>query len=217
MAVLLVKLWAPSYSWTARSQTLLSASRLVRLATTSSHIPRETSSSACSCVVWASRARLLKLEIVKSHTYSTTAYQTNEGATNGTLIIDNVDMSSNVPVAVSESSSGATILAGNAKVTSWMQGRAYSGANSGAAMQGASQTAVTKPASLLTSSGNVFARSKPQYESVSVSSFKSVKAAGAKGDGVTDDTAAIQAVFTAASSGDVVYFDHGESSFLNRE
>jgi len=37
----------------------------------------------------------------------------------------------------------------------------------------------------------------------------SVKAAGAKGDGVTDDTAAIQAVFNSASTSDVVYFDHG--------
>jgi hypothetical protein len=36
-----------------------------------------------------------------------------------------------------------------------------------------------------------------------------VKAAGAKGDGVTDDTAAIQALFDSASASDVVYFDHG--------
>lgn len=71
------------------------------------------------------------------------------------------------------------------------------------------QTAPTKPASLLTSSGNVFARSKPQYEGVAVSSFKSVKAAGAKGDGVTDDTAAIQALFNSVAATDVVYFDHG--------
>ena len=136
-----------------------------------------------------------------------TVYSTNEGATNGTLIIDNVDMSTNVPVAVSNAESKATVLTGNTKIALWMQGRSYSSA-SGAAKQG-SQTAVTKPAKLLNSVGNVFTRSKPQYEGVAVSSFKSAKAAGAKGDGVTDDTAAIQALFNSASASDIVYFDHG--------
>ena len=39
--------------------------------------------------------------------------------------------------------------------------------------------------------------------------FLSVKSAGAKGDGTTDDTAAIQAVFDKATVSQVVYFDHG--------
>jgi glucan 1,3-beta-glucosidase len=64
------------------------------------------------------------------------------------------------------------------------------------------------PSSLLGTSG-VFARSKPQYESVPVSSFISVKSAGAVGDGVTDDTLAIQNIFNSASPEQVVYFDHG--------
>jgi glucan 1,3-beta-glucosidase len=136
-----------------------------------------------------------------------TVYSTTEGATNGTLIIDNVDMSNNVPVAVSNPASQATILAGNAKISSWIQGREYA-SGSGAAKQG-SQTAVTKPATLLNSAGNVFTRSKPQYETVPVASFLSAKTAGAKGDGVTDDTAAIQALFNSATASDVVYFDHG--------
>lgn len=138
-----------------------------------------------------------------------TAYSTSEGATNGTLIIDNVDFSQNVPVAVSNAANQATVLAGNAKISSWTQGRNYAGANSGTVGQGP-QNAPTKPAGLLNSaSGNVFTRSKPQYENVPVSSFKSVKAAGAKGDGVTDDTAAIQALFNSVSDSDIVYFDHG--------
>lgn len=115
--------------------------------------------------------------------------------------------SSTVPVAVSNAASQATILTGNAKISSWMQGRTYTSA-SGEATQG-SQTAVTKPATLLNSAGNVFTRSKPQYETVPVASFLSAKAAGAKGDGVTDDTAAIQALFNSATASDVVYFDHG--------
>ncbi|EXJ83349.1 glucan 1,3-beta-glucosidase [Capronia coronata CBS 617.96] len=69
-------------------------------------------------------------------------------------------------------------------------------------------TAPKLPSSLM--DGNaVFERSKPQYENVPVSSFVSVRSAGAKGDGVTDDTAAIQRIFDAASPDQIVYFDHG--------
>ncbi|KIW30901.1 uncharacterized protein PV07_02593 [Cladophialophora immunda] len=69
-------------------------------------------------------------------------------------------------------------------------------------------TAPTMAASLM--NGNkVFERSKPQYQNVPVSSFVSVKSAGAKGDGVTDDTAAIQNILNNATPDQVVYFDHG--------
>lgn len=70
-------------------------------------------------------------------------------------------------------------------------------------------TAPSLPADLLDGSGAVLQRSKPQYESVPVSSFVSVKSAGAKGDGVTDDTDAIQSVLNSATSDQVIYFDHG--------
>ncbi|KAK5561906.1 hypothetical protein LTR46_000711 [Exophiala xenobiotica] len=69
-------------------------------------------------------------------------------------------------------------------------------------------TAPTLPASLM--NGNaIFERSKPQYEDVPVSSFVSVKSAGAKGDGVTDDTATLQSILNNATEGQIVYFDHG--------
>ncbi|OBT63534.1 hypothetical protein VE03_07016 [Pseudogymnoascus sp. 23342-1-I1] len=138
----------------------------------------------------------------------TTVYQTDEGSTNGTLIIENVDMSSNVPVAVKNAGTKATLLAGNAKIDSWTQGREYKAVNAGKDVQGSTFT-TTKPAGLLGADGRVFAKSKPQYADVPSSSFISVKSKGAKGDGVTDDTAAIQAVFDAATADNVVYFDHG--------
>lgn len=137
-----------------------------------------------------------------------TVYSTTEGSTNGSLVIDNVNFSPNVPVAVSNAASKATLLAGNTKIASWVQGRSYKGANTGTAAQGP-QAAITKPGVLLNAAGNVFTRSKPQYEGEPVSAFKSVKAAGAKGDGVTDDTAAIQALFNSIGASDIVYFDHG--------
>jgi glucan 1,3-beta-glucosidase len=66
-----------------------------------------------------------------------------------------------------------------------------------------------KPSVLVEGSGKVFERSKPLYETVDASSFVSVKSAGAKGDGTTDDTDAIQKVLDSATSDQIVYFDHG--------
>ncbi|KAG9247627.1 glycoside hydrolase family 55 protein [Calycina marina] len=136
-----------------------------------------------------------------------TAYASSPVSTNGTLIIENVDMSENVPAAVSCTTTNSTVLAGNTVVASWAQGRQYTG-NAGKVIQ-APLTATTKAASLLDSSGAVVTRSKPQYETEAISSFKSAKDSGAKGDGVTDDTAAIQALFDSATANDVVYFDQG--------
>lgn len=67
----------------------------------------------------------------------------------------------------------------------------------------------TKPSALLDNNGKVFERSKPLYESYSASSFVSVRSAGAKGDGETDDTQAIQKVLNSATEDQIVYLDHG--------
>lgn len=136
-----------------------------------------------------------------------TLYNPDQTSTNGTLIIDNVDMSSNVPIAVKNSGTGATLLGGNAKIASWIQGRAYTGGD-GEAVQDA-QTPPTKPAALINEAGKIVTKSKPQYTDVDASKFVSVKAKGAKGDGSTDDTAAIQAVFDSIGADEIVYFDHG--------
>ena len=137
-----------------------------------------------------------------------TLYSPANPDTNNTLIIDNSDMSENVPVAVSNKATSETILEGNTAIASWIQGRIYSGADGGKPIQD-SQAPIKKPAILLDGSGNVVTRSKPQYEDVPVSQFISVKSRGAAGDGVTDDSDVIQQVFDEAKTGDVVYFDHG--------
>ncbi|KAL8715457.1 MAG: hypothetical protein Q9220_000791 [cf. Caloplaca sp. 1 TL-2023] len=143
-------------------------------------------------------------------------------ATGGTLIIDNVDFTGCSAAIIG--ASGKTLLAGGSKVASWAQGHAYTTGTNDAAnatcttgtaasassvtVQGA-LTAPSKPASLLNAQGAVFERTKPQYETASTTSFLSVKSSGAKGDGTTDDTAAIQALFDKATADQIVYFDHG--------
>lgn len=70
-------------------------------------------------------------------------------------------------------------------------------------------SAPSKPAILKDGQGKIFERSKPLYEGYPASAFVSVKSAGAKGDGSTDDTAAIQKVLDNAKEDQIVYFDHG--------
>ena len=64
------------------------------------------------------------------------------------------------------------------------------------------------PAALLGTDG-FFQRSKPQYEDVDVSNFVSIKSQGAKGDGVQDDTQAIQNAMNSITTDQILYFDHG--------
>lgn len=123
----------------------------------------------------------------------------------GTLIIDNVDFTK-CTTAV-QNNSGGTVLAGGTVVASWGQGRMYTG-NAGSRSQG-SLSAPNKVSGLLDSSGRFFTRARPQYANLPASSFVSVKNYGAKGDGVTDDTAAVQAAMNAVLTSQVLYFDHG--------
>ena len=135
-----------------------------------------------------------------------TAYSgaNNVPTTGNTLVIDNVDFSS-CPTAV-QGSDGNSIQAGGSVISFWQQGRAYTG-STGTSVQ-APATGPSKPAALL-DGGKVFERSKPQYETVPASSFVSVKSQGAKGDGTTDDTQAIQNAMNSVTGDQVLYFDHG--------
>lgn len=132
--------------------------------------------------------------------------QNSQPETGGTLMLDNVDFS-NCPTAV-QGVNGNEILAGNRVVQSWGQGRQYRGLSGGQRVVGDLSPA-PKPASLLGPSGGFFERSKPQYENYPASAFVSVKDRGARGDGRTDDTTAIQAVFDSVQDDQIVYFDHG--------
>jgi hypothetical protein len=54
-----------------------------------------------------------------------------------------------------------------------------------------------------------YVKSRPQYENYPLSSIVDVKSFGAKGDGRTDDTVAIQNALNAATDNNVIYFPSG--------
>jgi glucan 1,3-beta-glucosidase len=126
-------------------------------------------------------------------------------ATGGSLILDNVSLT-NVAIAV-QGPCGIILAGGTTKITGWGQGNQYT-PNGPTVFRGPT-TPFARPASL-TIDGEFYARSKPQYNTLPLSSFVSTRAAGAKGDGKTDDTAILNNVLqTAAANGQVVFFDAG--------
>jgi glucan 1,3-beta-glucosidase len=102
---------------------------------------------------------------------------TSQPATADSLIIENISLN-NVPVAIQEIG-GATLLAGGTTtIAAWGQGHEYT-PNGPTRFQGAF-TPNTRPASLLSGS-RYYTRSKPQYETLPISQFASVRSAGATG------------------------------------
>jgi glucan 1,3-beta-glucosidase len=139
-----------------------------------------------------------------------TAYQSgSQPPTAGSLILENVVLS-NVQTAIQLSTNDATILVGTTGTTTiagWGEGNKYT--PSGPQRFQGYFTPNTRPGSLLSGS-NYYVRSKPQYQTLPASSFQSVRSAGATGNGVTDDTTALQnAINSATSAGHIVFFDAG--------
>ncbi len=147
--------------------------------------------------------------ITNTPTFIVTAFDsTSKPATAGSLILENVVLN-NVGTAVKQAG-GGTLLAGttgSTTIAGWGQGNKYT--PTGPTRFQASFSASTRPASLL--NGNVYyTRSKPQYNTLPVSSFVSARSSGATGNGQTDDTAKLQAAINAAASaGKVLYLDAG--------
>ena len=129
--------------------------------------------------------------------------------TAGSMVLENIVLT-NVPIAIKGPTS--TLLAGSPTaltITAWANGHRYSGSATTPTESAGPITPNSRPVSLL-SNGRYYTRSKPQYESLPVSKFLSVRAAGAKGDAASDDTAILQSVIdTATAAGKIVFLDHG--------
>jgi glucan 1,3-beta-glucosidase len=131
----------------------------------------------------------------------------NVPVSGGSLLIDNVDFGS-ATSAVVDPDDGA-ILSGGGVVKAWGSGNVYDNSGTKKATQG-QITAPHKDSSLL-NNGNIFGRSKPQYETAQASDFLQAKTdGGCKGDGTTDDTTCVQSFLkSAASANKIAYFNHG--------
>ncbi|KAJ3863893.1 glycoside hydrolase family 55 protein [Lentinula novae-zelandiae] len=128
----------------------------------------------------------------------------------GSIVINNAQLT-NVGVAVGVLN-GETVLEGSTgslTIDSWGQGNVYSGTSTTGIFTQGDIVSATKPSSLLDSAGRIVGKMHPQYADYAVDQFVSVKSKGAKGDGVTDDTATLQAIFDAYSGCAIIFFDAG--------
>ena len=101
------------------------------------------------------------------------------------------------------------LAGGTTTIASWGQGHVYTGTNSSPRFTQGSIPAGNKASSLLDSAGRIFGRTRPQYEDFALSQIVSVRDQGAKGDGRTDDTAALQAIIDEFSGCKIIFVDHG--------
>ncbi|KAG6820486.1 hypothetical protein H0H93_016548 [Arthromyces matolae] len=127
----------------------------------------------------------------------------------GSLILDNLYMS-NVTTAVADGNNRVILNGGaNVPIKLWGRGNVFSGSNPSGTFEQGALTRFTKPSMLLDDRGKVFGRTHPQYGDYSVSQFVSAKTYGAKGDGTTDDTQALQNLINSVVGSKIVFLDAG--------
>ncbi|KAJ3287036.1 hypothetical protein HK104_008775, partial [Borealophlyctis nickersoniae] len=138
----------------------------------------------------------------------------------GTLVMDNVRLAG-VPKAVARPN-GSTVLQGppagqSSVIDSWGQGQLYNTAQAavGQFTQGNLPKKPVKSAVLLDNNGDFFTRPRPQYEQYGPDDFINVKDVGAKGDGQTDDTAAVAAAIAQYAGCKIIYFPAGDYVLSN--
>ncbi|TFK19765.1 glucan 1,3-beta-glucosidase [Coprinopsis marcescibilis] len=134
--------------------------------------------------------------------------QPSNGALAGSLVLNNARLT-NVPVAVSVENGPVVLQGGTRTIQSWAQGNIYRGSDSARRFVQNDLSSPRIPSSLLDSSGKIVGRAHPQYENYAVSEFINVKDHGARGDGRTDDTQALNEIFSRFADRKILFFDAG--------
>ena len=152
------------------------------------------------------------LTVLDSHFYNTSvgiitsASAQSRPKSAGQILLDNVYFE-RTPVAV-QTLSNQVLLQGNQQIRSWGQGHVYTpSSNTYIYMQG--QLTPPDKSSLLLDGSKFLEHSRPEYSEYSINKFVTVKSLGAKGDGVTDDTAIIQQIIDTYAATKIIFFDAG--------
>lgn len=130
------------------------------------------------------------------------------------LVIENVEFRG-VAKAVADSV-GNEVLHASGTVEHWALGPVYSLQGTRDFSQGQRTRGFIRPPGLLDSKGRYYERAKPQYGQRPVGDFLHVKDFGARGDGVTDDTTALQAALDASKGSHKILFIDAGSYILTR-
>lgn len=133
----------------------------------------------------------------------------------GSLLLDNIKLNG-VTSGVVDGNGNTLLAGGSTTIRQWAQGNVYSGTSSSYTfVHGLISNAPAKPSALLDSSGRIYSRGRTDYPGYAASQFASVRAAGAVGDGVTDDTTAIQNFINANWGCKILFFDAGTYMVTN--
>jgi len=125
--------------------------------------------------------------------------QPSNGRLAGSLVINNAKLT-NVPTAVGVADGTVILAGGTTTIQSWGQGNIFSSTSGSGKFVQSNIVNANKPSVLLDGNGKIFGKTHPQYAAYAVDQFVSVKDNGARGDGLTDDTAALEAIFNEVNS-----------------
>lgn len=123
-----------------------------------------------------------------------------------TLVLENIYVTNSGPIL---QVNGESKLSGSLDGKTYVVGTVYYNNTDTVIHTNGTFVPYANRGTLTDSSGYYLAKAQPQYQDYPSSAFVSVKDHCAKGDGQTDDTAAIQAVLLANANCKITYFPHG--------